>query len=198
MIRINLLPIRELKKQAQLRQQLYILTAIVAAVMLGVGLVWLMDMRAIARLGDEKATLQAELERLKPIVTEVNALEQREKMLQTRLLTIQRLHSNQRGPVRVLDELGRNLPEQAWLEAIDESAGVYKVAGYALTNFAVADLLRNLQRSKEFTNVDLVSSEQTVMATQAIKKFIIQFQRAATKASEPESTPPTAQRKPGA
>jgi type IV pilus assembly protein PilN len=198
MIRINLLPIRELKKQAQLRQQLYVCGAIAGVVMISVSLVWLMDIRAIGRLEKEKATLQAELERLKPIVTEVNALEQREKLLQTRIGTIHRLRSNQRGPVHVLDELSQNLPEQAWLEAVDENAGVYKVAGYALTNFAVADLLRNLQRSKEFTNVDLVSSEQTVMATQAIKKFIIQFQRAATKASEPESTPPTAQRKPGA
>jgi type IV pilus assembly protein PilN len=197
MIRINLLPIRELKKQAQLRQQLYVCGAIAGVVMIGVSLVWLMDMRAIGRLEKEKATLQAELERLKPIVTEVNALEQREKLLQTRIGTIHRLRSNQRGPVHVLDELSQNLPEQAWLEAVDENAGVYKVAGYALTNFAVADLLRNLQRSKEFSNVDLVSSEQAVIATQVIKKFIIQFQRAA-RAREPETTPPTAQRKPGA
>jgi Tfp pilus assembly protein PilN len=134
---------------------------------------------------------------LKPIIAEVNALEQREKLLHARLNTIQRLRGNQRGPVRVFDELSRSLPEQAWLEAIDESAGVYKVAGYALTNFAVADLLRNLQRSSEFTGVDLVSSEQVVMATQEIKKFIIQFQRV-TRANEETSSPSTARGKPGA
>jgi len=197
MIRINLLPVRELKKRAQLRQQLYVFTAIVGVVLIGVSLLWILDMRAMTRLEAEKATLQAELEALKPIVAEVSTLEQREKLLQTRLRTIQRLRSNQRGPVRVLDELSRSLPEQAWLEAIDESAGVYKVAGYALTNFAVADLLRNLQRSKEFTGVDLVSSEQAVMATREIQKFIIQFQRAA-RAGEVESTPSPAHRKPGA
>jgi type IV pilus assembly protein PilN len=197
MIRINLLPIRELQKQAQLRQQLYVFAAIVGVVVIGVALLWIMDMRALAALEDEKASLQVELERLKPIITEVNALEQREKLLHARLSTIQRLRSNQRGPVRVFDELSRNLPEQAWLEAIDESAGVYKVAGYALTNFAVADLLRNLQRSTEFTGVDLVSSEQVVMATQEIKKFIIQFQRV-VRANEATSSPSTAQRKPGA
>jgi hypothetical protein len=65
-----------------------------------------------------------------------------------------------------------------------------------LTNFAVADLLRNLQRSTEFTGVDLVSSEQVVMATQEIKKFIIQFQRV-VRANEATSSPSTAQRKPG-
>jgi type IV pilus assembly protein PilN len=197
MIRINLLPVRELKKQARLRQELYVFTAIVAAAVTGVGLVWLMDTRAIARLEAEKAALQGELDRLKPIVSEVTALEQREKLLQTRLATIQRLRSNQRGPVRVLDELSGNLPEQAWLEAIDESAGVYKVGGYALSNFAVADLMRNLQRSKEFTDVDLVSSEQAVLASQDVKKFVIKFQRAA-RASGAEPTPPAPQRKPGA
>jgi type IV pilus assembly protein PilN len=197
MIRINLLPVRELQKQAQLRQQLYVFAAIAVVVLIGVGLTWVADRRAIAVLEEEKAGLQVELERLKPIITEVNALEQREKLLHARLNTIQRLRGNQRGPVRVFDELSRNLPEQAWLEAIDESAGVYKVAGYALTNFAVADLLRNLQRSSEFTGVDLVSSEQVVMAKQEIKKFIIQFQRA-SRANEATPPPPTAQRKPGA
>jgi type IV pilus assembly protein PilN len=197
MIRINLLPVRQLKKQALLRQELYIYCGIIAAVLIGVGIVWMVDRRAIARIEAEKAGLEVELERLKPIVDEVNTLERREKLLNTRIDTIQRLRSNQRGPVRVLDELSRNLPEQVWLETIDEGGGVYKVAGYALTNFAVADLLRNLQRSREFTAVDLVSSEQTVIATREIKKFIIQFQRAASPA-KPDAMPSTAQRKPGA
>jgi type IV pilus assembly protein PilN len=196
MIRINLLPVRELKKQALLRQQLYTFGAVIGVVLIGVGTIWMLDIRAIARVEAEKAGLQTELERLKPIVDEVNALDRREKMLNTRIETIQRLRSNQRGPVRVLDELSRNLPEQAWLEAIDENAGVYKVAGYALTNFAVADLLRNLQGSKEFISVDLISSEQAVIAAREVKKFIIQFQRAAG-AAQPDAMPSTAQRKPG-
>lgn len=48
MIRINLLPIRELQKQAQLRQQLYVFAAIVGVVVIGVALLWIMDMRALA------------------------------------------------------------------------------------------------------------------------------------------------------
>jgi type IV pilus assembly protein PilN len=197
MIRINLLPVRELKQRALLRQQLYICGAIIGSVMIGVGIVLAMEARAIAQVEAEKAGWLAELERLKPIVDEVNTLDRREKMLNARIETIQRLRSKQRGPVRVLDELSRNLPEQAWLETIDESAGVYKVAGYALTNFAVADLLRNLQRSREFTGVDLVSSEQSVIASREIKKFIIQFQRAAG-STQPDATPSTVQRRPGA
>jgi type IV pilus assembly protein PilN len=198
MIRINLLPVRELKKQASLRRQLYIFGAVIGAVLIGISVVWMMDMQAIAQLDEQKAGLRAELERLKPIVDEVNTLERREKMLTTHIDTIQRLRGNQRGPVRVLDQLSRNLPEQTWLETVDESAGIYNVAGYALTNFAVADLLRNLQRSTEFTGVDLVSSEQTVIATREIKKFIIQFHRAPGSGAKPEATPSTGQRKPGA
>jgi len=197
MIRINLLPVRELKKQAVLRQQLDIFCAATVVMLVGVGLVWMIDKRTLGQFEAEKAGWRIELARLKPIVDEVSALEQRETFLRTRIETIQRLRSNQRGPVHVLDELSRNLPEQTWLETIDEGGGVYKVAGYALTNFAVADLLRNLQRSSEFAGVDLVSSEQMVIATREIKKFIIQFQRAAG-LTKPAATPSAAQRKPGA
>jgi type IV pilus assembly protein PilN len=197
MIQINLLPVRQLKRQVVLRQQLYMFAAIIATVSLGVGGVWLMDRRAIAQNEAEQAELHVTLERLKPIVDEVSTLERREKLLNARIETIQRLRSNQRGPVHVLDALSRNLPDQTWLETIDESAGVYNVAGYALTNFAVADLLRNLQRSKEFTGVDLILSEQVMIANREVKKFIIQFQRGMS-AAQPDLTPPAAQRKPGA
>jgi type IV pilus assembly protein PilN len=197
MIQINLLPVRQLKRQVVLRRQLYMFAAIIATVSLGVGGVWLMDRRAIAQNEAEQAELHVSLERLKPIVDEVSTLERREKLLNARIETIQRLRSNQRGPVHVLDALSRNLPDQTWLETIDESAGVYKVAGYALTNFAVADLLRNLQRSKEFTGVDLILSEQVMIANREVKKFIIQFQRGMS-AAQPDLTPPAAQRKPGA
>jgi type IV pilus assembly protein PilN len=197
MIHINLLPVRQLKKEALLRQQLYMFGAIIATMSIGVGAVWLMDRQAMARLEAKQAELRADLERLKPIVDEVNTLERREKLLNARIETIQRLRSKQRGPVHVLDALSRNLPEQAWLETIDESAGVYKVAGYALTNFGVADLLLNLERSKEFIGVDLISSEQVVIANREIKKFIIQFQRA-TGPAKPDAMPSTVQRRPGA
>jgi Tfp pilus assembly protein PilN len=134
---------------------------------------------------------------LKQIVTEVNAMETRQKLLNARLETIQRLRQNQRGPVLVLDALSQNLPEQAWIESIDETGGVYKVAGYALTNFAVADLLRNLQRSQRFNKVDLISSEQAPAAAQQIKKFVIQFNRVDSPAPPAEPSSP-ARRKPGA
>jgi type IV pilus assembly protein PilN len=196
MIRINLLPVREIEKQAVLRKQFDIFCAATVAMLIGVGLIWMMDTRTLGQLETEKAGWRIELDRLKPIVDEVTALEQRQTFLNTRIETIQRLRSNQRGPVHVLDELSRNLPEQTWLETIDESGGVYKVAGYALTNFAVADLLRNLQRSREFAGVDLVSSEQVVIATREIKKFIIQFQRTAG-LTKPDVAPAQAQRKPG-
>jgi type IV pilus assembly protein PilN len=196
MIRINLLPVRELQKQAALRQQLYVFCAILGVVATGTAMVWWLETRTIGHLEAEKSKIAAELERLKPIVDEVNALEKRETLLNARLETIQRLRRNQRGPVRVLDELSRNLPAEVWLQAIDEKDGVYHVTGYALTNFAVADLLRNLQRSQELTAVDLVSSEQSVIAAQEIKKFVIQFQRAGG-ASQP-TAPGVDPRKPDA
>lgn len=197
MIKINLLPTRELKRRAALLQQLYISGGIVVAVLGVMAGLWLWDMQTIARLEVQKETLQTELTRLKKIVAEVKAFEKREAMLKSRLETIQRLRSNQQGPVRVLDELSQGLPEQAWLEAIDEKAGIYQVTGYALTNFAVADLLRTLQRSKQFAGADLVSSEQTQIATQAVKKFIIQFRRVSD-TGEPPGTAATSKGKPGA
>lgn len=197
MIKINLLPTRELKQKEAAQQQLYLAGGIVLVVLMVVGILWWRDVQAIARLEAEKETLQAEIARLKKVVEDVKAFEAREKTLKARIETIQRLRSNQQGPVRVLDELGRSLPEQVWLEAIDEKAGVYQATGYALSNFAAADLVKNLQRSKEFAGADLLSLEQAVIDGQGIQKFTIQFRRAAD-TSAPPGTPPTPKARPGA
>jgi type IV pilus assembly protein PilN len=177
MIRINLLPTRELKQQAAARQQLYLAGAILLVALIGIAVLWREDLQTLARLEGEKETLKAELDRLKKIVEEVNAFERRQKLLQARVETIQRLRRNQTGPVRVLDQLSQGLPDEVWLEGVDEKSGVYQAIGYALTNFAVADLMKNLQQSKEFAAVDLVSSEMTLLEGRGIKKFIIRFQR---------------------
>lgn len=197
MIRINLLPTRELKQQAATRQQLYIAGGLLAVALIGIGLWWWSDLQVIARLEARKENLQADLERLKKVVEEVNAFERRQKLLQARVETIQRLRRNQTGPVRVLDQLSQGLPEQVWLEGIEDRAGVYQATGYALTNFAVADLLKTLQHSQEFTGVDLISSEMMRVEEQAVKKFIIQFRRAG-EASETAGAPPAGKGKPGA
>ncbi len=197
MIRINLLPTRELKQQAAVRQQLSIAGALLAVALIGIGLWWWDDLQTIARLEARKESLQADLERLKKVVEEVNAFEKQQKLLQARVETIQRLRRNQTGPVRVLDQLSQGLPEQVWLEGIEDRAGVYQATGFALTNFAVADLLKTLQHSKEFTRVDLISSEMMRVEEQAVKKFIIQFQRAG-EASETAGAPPAGKGKPGA
>ena len=197
MIKINLLPTRELKRQAALRQQLYMALGIVVVAVGVMGWLWWDDTQKIARLEAKKETLQADRDRLKKVVDEVNAFEQRESLLRSRLETIQRLRSNQQGPVRMLDELNLGLPEQVWLEAITEKEGVFQMTGYALTNFAVADLVKTLQRSQQFVGADLVSAEQAAIEGQAVKKFTVQFRRAG-QTGEPAGTPPATKGKPGA
>ena len=197
MIRINLLPTRELKQQAAARQQLYLAGGFLVVALIAIGMWWWDDLQTIGRLEARKESLKADLERLKKVVEEVNAFERRQKLLQARVETIQRLRRNQTGPVRVLEQLSQGLPEQVWLEGIEDRAGMYQATGYALTNFAVAELLKTLQHSKEFTGVDLISSEMTLVEEQTVKKFIIQFQRAG-EPSETAGAPPAGKGKPGA
>jgi Tfp pilus assembly protein PilN len=197
MIRINLLPTRALKQRAAALQQLSIGGGGALVVLMALAFWWWTDVQTIARLEGEKESLQAQIDRLKKVVQDVKTFEAREKLLNSRIEAIQRLRSNQQGPVRVLDELSWNIPGEIWLEALDEKAGVYNASGYALTNFAAADLVKNLQRSKEFAGADLISLEQTTIAGQGVQKFVIQFRRAAdTSASPATASPPRG--KPGA
>ncbi|RMF93937.1 MAG: hypothetical protein D6736_00915 [Nitrospinota bacterium] len=175
MIRINLLPIREYKRRAKLQQQLIIsLFLVLCAVAVVVGS-WVQTNREIARLEQEKSRLQADLDRLKKIVEEVNAFKRKQKILQTKLDVIAQLQAHQQGPVHFLDELSRNLPDQIWLTRIEKNKG-FVIQGNAFDNISIAEYMKRLERSDYFRNVELIQLEQRIIQDTKVKAFSLKAQ----------------------
>jgi type IV pilus assembly protein PilN len=111
---------------------------------------------------DTKITAAEERQRqLQEIKRQVDALELKRATFQRKVDLIERLKAEQSGPVHMLDEVSKSLPDFVWLTALDQTGNVVKFTGQSNGLTSVADFISNLERSGWFPNVDLASSTET-------------------------------------
>ncbi|HEV7768105.1 MAG TPA: PilN domain-containing protein, partial [Thermoanaerobaculia bacterium] len=81
-------------------------------------------------------TIQAQ--KLENIIKEVEDYQKRKDNLQQRIDLINQLKQNQKGPVRVMDQISRDLPDLVWLDQMDITAGRITLSGRGLNPNAIA------------------------------------------------------------
>ncbi len=152
---INLLPHREARRAADLRESVAVL--LLGLVVIGGG-VFFTDKSIksdVAAAEAEVVQLQADIDRYKPQQKLVKKFKKRKKQLQEKLDIIESLEKARNGPVRILDELSSSVPDRLWLTAIETKGKGIKLKGRSLDTGVVADFLRSLNASPFFKNVDL-------------------------------------------
>lgn len=155
MMEINLLPHREARRAADLRESIALL--VLGLVVLAGG-IFFMSKSVRSELSAAEinvAQLEADIARYKPQQLLVEKFKAQKKELQDKLDVIGSLEAARSGPVRVLDELSSNVPERLWLTQIATKGKEIRLEGQSLDTGVVADFLRVLNASPYFVNVDL-------------------------------------------
>jgi type IV pilus assembly protein PilN len=154
-IEINLLPHREAKRVAELRQTVAFL--VLGLVLLAGGVYFVHS--DIQRQRDAVRTsvhqMEADLERYKPQQEKVEQFKEQRAKLAGKLDVIKGLDLQRTGPVRVMDELGGRTPERLWLTKLRFEGRKLVLDGASIDTGVVADFLRNLNESTFFKSVDL-------------------------------------------
>jgi type IV pilus assembly protein PilN len=163
MIKINLLVEARAEKVA--RAPLLALGAakinnyiIIGLVVIGLAFVGIRYWKLTSKLNDIKAeiaTNQREYDRLKPIIAEVEAFKKKNAELKHKIDVIEKLKQNQFGPVRVMDEVSKALPDLVWLTNMGMNGNVITLQGQALNENAVANFIANLAASPFFAEPSL-------------------------------------------
>lgn len=176
MIRINLLPVKEITAEVGRRQELVIGgLSLVLTVAIAVGLYMFQSYRLYS-LGSEASGLKKEVEALNVQLKEVGDLQQKVKALEQKIKVIDDLTKKKVGPVKIMESLSLATPSRLWLTEFKESGGNLTLTGLAVDNQTVADFLKSLSTSAYFANVDLVETTQLEQAGIPLKKFSIRSQ----------------------
>jgi type IV pilus assembly protein PilN len=174
MIRINLLPKEQRIRRAPVNTT-RVLAAVGAVIMLlamAYGWYWLNG--EVGRLETAIQQTRADLKRYEELAKQVDKYRVEKKRLEEKIQMIETLVAAQAGPVRLLDELSKALPNEVWLTAFTRTGKRLEISGVAFSNFNVATLMTNLGKVSEIiSNVDLVVSEKTTVEQVPVERFTI-------------------------
>ena len=124
------------------------------------GFLWFVKEASIRELNTQiDAAKKRQLE-LQAIKAKVDEYEAQKRTLDAKISLIEKLQAQQSGPVHLLDEVSKALPEYVWLTSMDQTGGNVRFKGESNGLTAVADFISNLQRSGWFPRVDLTGSTQ--------------------------------------
>lgn len=173
MIRINLLPVREVEREAGRRQDtrlVYLSAALVAVLLAGIEVG---SRLRLAPLKTEHAKLQTDIVALDKKSLELTKLETERSDLEEKLKTIATLEAKKVGPVQVLADLSDAAPEQVWLLEFKETGGLATISGLGLDDQTIANFMRKLAASPYFDGVDLVETAQSEQDGVQLKRFVV-------------------------
>jgi type IV pilus assembly protein PilN len=173
MIRINLLPFKELQAEVSRRREIVVAAVVLGSVALLLAAAYLYQTYTLSRLEQELAGLRSEIQALNIKVKEVADLQTRIKDFKGKHKIIEELNKKKSGPVLVMETLSNATPANLWLTELRESGGGVTMNGLAIDNQTIADFMKALASSKYFTGVDLVETTQGAGPTASLKRFSI-------------------------
>lgn len=163
MMRVNLLPHRQLKREARQREfgLMAAFSAIAAAVIVFMG--WTFIDNQVSEQTSRNGRLDAAIVKLDKEIADIKDLKDQIGIMLERKQVVENLQTNRSQAVIVLDELSRQLPEGMYYKSIKQKDKVITIEGVADTNARVATLVRNLSTSNWMESPNLVEIKSVVV-----------------------------------
>ncbi len=144
MIRINLLPVRQVKKR-EMGRQVLILFAVLLVLGVVLNYLWYSNRSGVQEDAARRlATTRQQIAELEKVIGEVNNLNKRKEEVEKKLSVLNNLRKSRSGPVKMLDALATAVPKKVWLKDFEEKQNAVRLSGTAMSHDDVAELMRGL------------------------------------------------------
>jgi type IV pilus assembly protein PilN len=166
MIRVNLLPHRQLKREARQRQ-FGLMAAFTAAV--AVALIFMAYTIISAKIESQlerNNRLTIAIAKLDKEIADIKELKNQISVMLERKQVVENLQTNRSQAVIILDEISRQLPDGMFLKSIKQVGDVITIEGVADTNARVATLVRNFDSSTRLESPNLVEIKSVITNSQ--------------------------------
>ncbi len=132
------------------RQGDIILITVLAIAIAVSGTWWFLLKSKRADLKSTERQRTVERNELQPFIDKVEELETKRALLKSKVDVINDLKNKQHGPVRIMDEVSRALPDLVWLTKLVLAGNAITLTGEAMDENAVANYYSNLDSSPFF------------------------------------------------
>ncbi|MFA4968194.1 MAG: PilN domain-containing protein [Sulfuritalea sp.] len=189
MIRINLLPHREEKRKAR-RQQFYVLLGLVSVL---AAVIWFLGFslinRQIAVQSEKNEFLKREIASLNKEIDEIKKIQEQTNALLARKRVIEALQANRTEIVHLFNELAKQVPEGIYLRTLVQTGPRIAIAGYAQSNARITTLMNNLDEAPLLQNSTLVETKAETVGNRRLNSFSITTMITRQSAAAPKSAP---------
>jgi type IV pilus assembly protein PilN len=139
-------------------------------------------------LDDQIVRAETEANQLRSVLAKVQAFETRKAQLQQRVTLIEQLRRGQQGPVHILDEVSKALPDRLWLFTMAQHGAEFTMSGQTTSLTALSDFVTNLESSRWFKRpVEIVDSTVEPTGNGDLVRFTVK-----ATSDNPEAPPPPA------
>jgi type IV pilus assembly protein PilN len=172
MLKINLLPVRQLKKTAKAKKQFFgMVAALSATIALGV-IAGVLQANVISNLETDISALNTKKASYAPQLNLIAQYKKDKEEFTRKTEVIKKLKSESSLTVRVLDEVATRIDKQRmWLESLNQQSNSLILTGVALDNQTVAQFMNKLKESPFVKDVSLGNSSQKVVSGRNLKSF---------------------------
>jgi len=188
MIRLNLLPHREQKRQARKRQ---FISLAISLLVLGLAVVALVHVIMATRIDNQNSRnqlLTTEIAKLDEQIKEIDKLREQTQALLARKQVVETLQSNRTEAVHLLDQIVRQLPDGIYLRSVKQVDAKVTLTGYAQSNARVSTLMRNIDASPWLQKPALVEIKAVSVGGQRLNEFTLNLQ--IKREAPPTAAPP--------
>jgi type IV pilus assembly protein PilN len=175
MIRINLLPHREVARKARRQQFFAMAGAAVAVGALVVFLVYTVIDARISNQNDANSFLKKEIAVLDKQIAEIKRLKEQTQALLARKQIIEDLQRDRGETVYLLTELVKQVPDGVYLKSLKQEGLKVNITGYAQSNARVSALMRNLEASPWLERPQLIEVKSVVLNGRRSNEFAMNF-----------------------
>jgi type IV pilus assembly protein PilN len=177
LIRINLLTVdRERAKRKAKFQVGQKITVACSLILVAAALVvgwWFWSLqRSSADLDQQIADAERETQRLQSVIQQVAQFEARRAQLQQRVTLIEELRKGQTGPVHLLDQISKALPEAMWLTDLRQAGSELTIEGRCTSLNALSDFVSGLEASNLFDRPVEIIDSRVEAATASMPELI--------------------------
>jgi type IV pilus assembly protein PilN len=183
MIRINLLPESERSQKKGIKLPSFsgggLKTVwVVTGVAIYVGMIVataMLQQRTIRDYENKIATAKQEAAALAPQLERIKRLTKEREEVNRRLGVIATLDRDRYFRVQLLNDLSVQLPANCWLTSLREKGGTsMTIEGVTFSNFLIADLMNNLEKTDRFDAVNLNIAQEGKILDHRVIQFTLQ------------------------
>ena len=173
MIKINLFPLKEIKREKAIRKIIIVNGLLFLLIVMFSGFIYFDNVEKIDNLDKSIKREKQKLTKLASLRKKIKEFKEKQKILETKLKIINDLNSFRLYPSYIFYLLSQKIPKEVWINYLNVTQNKISIKGIALDEPTIVKFINRLKETNFFKNIYLNQINQRNINKFPLKEFSI-------------------------